>query len=98
MVANNNNNSQNGNKDNSPYVRVFKNGVLIAFKTVNKDWCIINTKLNIRKGQSIVEKEPFINCRAVLMHLSDFNDLVLGSNEIPVTIKWPLSKNNNRSN
>lgn len=95
MNSNENNNTQNGYRDQSPYVKVFKSGVFIAFKTVNNDWCVNNTKMNIRKGCVIVKKQPFINCRAMFMHLSDFNDLLPGSNEIPVTIKWPLAENNN---
>lgn len=95
MKINNNKKSPNGNKNHGPYVRVFKSGVFIAFKTVNNDWCVINTKMNIRKGYVIVEKKPFINCRAMFMHLSDFNNMLPDSNEIPVTIKWPLADNNN---
>lgn len=94
-TVHNNYPSINGEQDQ--YVRVLKSGIFIAFKTVNNDWCVINTKLHIRKSQSIVEKEPFINCRAVLMHVSDFNNLLPGSNEIPVTTIWPLSQCNNSS-
>lgn len=90
MILNRNNNSQNGNRDHSPYVRVFKNGVLIAFKTVNNDWCVINTKMDIHKGIYIVETMPFTNCRAMFMHLSDFDNWFPRLNEIPVTTKWPL--------
>ena len=90
MISNKKNNSQNINGDNSSYVRVFKSGVLIAFKTVNNDWCVINTKMDIRKGMYIVETEPFNNCRAMLMHLSDFNNWFPRLNEIPVTTKWPI--------
>ena len=84
------NSSQNGSGNHDPYVRVIESGIFISFKTVNHDWCVINTKMNNRKGQSIVEKEPFTNCRAVLMHLSDFNNWFPRLNEIPITTNWPL--------
>lgn len=97
MISNNNNNSHDANRDPSKYVKVSKSGVFIAFKTVNDDWCVINTKMDIHNGAYIVEKEPFASCRAMLMHLSDFDNWLPGLNEIPVTTKWPLPQYNNSS-
>lgn len=99
---------QNKEKNNAPYltkvqrqyVRVIKSGVFLAFKTVNSDWCIINTKMDIHKGMYIVNTEPFASCKVMLMHLSDFDSLFPGLQEIPETINWPLLQqhNNSRSN
>lgn len=91
------NNSLHVTGGHRQYVRVIKSGVFLAFKTVNSDWYIINTKMDIRKGMYIVNTEPFASCKVMLMRLSDFDSLFPGLQEIPETIKWPLQQHNNSS-
>lgn len=100
MHKNDNNNSPYFNGGNNKYVRVSECGYFIAFKTVNGDWCVINTRTDMYKGMYIVNTEPFASCKVMLMHLSNFDSLFPGLQEIPETIKWPLLQqhNNSRSN
>lgn len=91
--------SQYVNGDHSLFIRVLGCGDFIAFKTINDDWCIINTKMDIREGMYIVNTEPFTNTTVIYVLLSDFDSLFPELQEIPETIKWPLHQHNDsRSN
>ena len=91
MLINNNNNSlQNGSRNYEPYVRIIEHGIYNSFKTVNHDWCIINTKMNYRRGVSIANTMPVTNNTVRYMHLSDFDNLFPWLSEIPITTNWPL--------
>ena len=100
MISKNNNNYPFVNGDNTKFVRVSKRGYLIAFKTVNSDWCVINTKMDTHKGMYTVETEPFTSCKVMLMHISDFDNILPELKEIPVITKWPIPRynDNGRSN
>ncbi len=93
-MTNKNNHSQNGIENDGSYVGVIKKGFFIAFKTVNHDWCIINTNEDIRKGLTIVNTLPFTNNTVMYLHLSDFDNWLPRLKEIPETIKWPLQQYN----